>query len=106
MSRREWLIAGALIVLLGLFLYALWMPAVQMVRSGPQPSCRNQFKVIALALHNYHDEYGSFPPAYVADADGKPLHSWRVRSCPGWSGMTCTAAMTSTSRGTAPTIGC
>ncbi|MBN1911150.1 MAG: DUF1559 domain-containing protein, partial [Pirellulales bacterium] len=33
---------------------------------------------IALALHNYHNEYGSFPPAYVADENGKPMHSWRV----------------------------
>jgi hypothetical protein len=31
-----------------------------------------------LACHNYHDHYGEFPPAYVADADGRPMHSWRV----------------------------
>ena len=24
-------------------------------------------------MHNYHDEYKSFPPAYIADENGKPL---------------------------------
>ena len=31
-----------------------------------------------MACHNYHDVYGVFPPAYIADKDGRPLHSWRV----------------------------
>lgn len=37
---------------------------------------------IMLALHNYHNEYGSFPPAYVADDQGKPMHSWRALILP------------------------
>lgn len=37
---------------------------------------------ITLALHMYHDEYGSFPPAYIADEKGKPMHSWRVLILP------------------------
>jgi hypothetical protein len=44
--------------------------------------CSNNLKQIALALHNYHDVYGSFPPAYVADSDGRPMHSWRVLLLP------------------------
>lgn len=31
-----------------------------------------------MACHNYHDDYGVFPPAYVADEHGQPIHSWRV----------------------------
>ncbi len=31
---------------------------------------------------NYHDIYGSFPPASIADANGKPMHSWRVLILP------------------------
>ena len=44
--------------------------------------CSNHLKQIGLALQNYHDAYGSFPPAYMADADGKPIHSWRVLILP------------------------
>ena len=41
----------------------------------------NNLKQIAIALHSYHEQYGSLPPAYVADANGRPMHSWRVLSC-------------------------
>lgn len=40
--------------------------------------CNGQMKQIALAMHNYATKYGSFPPAYVADRNGRPLLSWRV----------------------------
>jgi hypothetical protein len=35
-----------------------------------------------LAVANYHETHGSFPPAYIADRDGKPMHSWRVLILP------------------------
>jgi len=44
--------------------------------------CVSNLKQIGLALHNYHAEYGCFPPAYVTDAKGKPLYSWRVLILP------------------------
>jgi Protein of unknown function (DUF1559) len=40
--------------------------------------CLGRLKQIGLALLNYESRNGSFPPAYVADAQGKPLYSWRV----------------------------
>ncbi len=35
-----------------------------------------------LALGNYHHEYGTFPPAYVVDENGRPMHSWRALILP------------------------
>jgi hypothetical protein len=50
--------------------------------AGRRMSCQNNLKQIGIALHNYHDEYGSFPPAYTVDESGKPLHSWRTLILP------------------------
>lgn len=50
---------------------------------APQSSsCEAQMEQIVTALHAYHDKYESFPPAFVADTEGKPLHSWRVLILP------------------------
>jgi hypothetical protein len=35
-----------------------------------------------LAVVNYHDVHGHFPPAYLADAEGRPMHSWRILILP------------------------
>jgi type II secretory pathway pseudopilin PulG len=65
-----------------LLLIALLLPAVQQVRGGRRYSCTNNLHAIGIALHNYHDMHGCFPPAYIADADGRPMHSWRVLILP------------------------
>ena len=42
----------------------------------------NNMKQLVLAAHNYMDAYKTFPPAYSADKNGKPLLSWRVYLLP------------------------
>ena len=37
---------------------------------------------IGVALHNYHDVHGSFPPAYLADGDGRRSTSGRALILP------------------------
>lgn len=64
-------------------LVAFLLPATRSARpAARRTQCRNNLKQIGLALHNYHDAYGAFPPAYTVDADGKPLHSWRILILP------------------------
>lgn len=44
--------------------------------------CRENLLRIGLALHAYHDEHKSFPPAHVRGPDGRLWHSWRVLILP------------------------
>jgi type II secretory pathway pseudopilin PulG len=75
--------AFGVLVICGGILAALLLPAVQSAREAARRTqCMNNLKQIGLALHTYHDEYNTFPPAYVADAGGKPMHSWRVLILP------------------------
>lgn len=77
------LIAGIGFLACGGVMVALLLPAVQAAREAARRAqCSNNLKQIALALHNYHDTYRSFPPAYTVDEDGKPLHSWRTLILP------------------------
>lgn len=43
---------------------------------------QDNLKQVMLALHNYHDTNGHFPPAVVIDKDSGVPHSWRVEILP------------------------
>jgi prepilin-type N-terminal cleavage/methylation domain-containing protein/prepilin-type processing-associated H-X9-DG protein len=66
-------------------LIALFLPAVQQAREAARRvQCKNNLRQIALALHNYHDRSGSFPPSSVVDGHGLDTGwwSWIVRVLP------------------------
>ncbi|MGY8768159.1 MAG: DUF1559 family PulG-like putative transporter [Pirellulales bacterium] len=43
---------------------------------------QNNLKQIVFACHIYYETYQQFPPAYLANETGKPVHSWRVLILP------------------------
>ena len=59
------------------------LSAVQQFSTGNhRPNAFNSLKQIALAMHNFHDVFGHFPPQALADANGNRLLSWRVMILP------------------------
>ena len=40
--------------------------------------CHEKLHNLSVALFAYQEAFGTFPPAFLPDAQGKPVHSWRV----------------------------
>jgi hypothetical protein len=49
-------------------------------------SCFSSLRQISIALHDYEKDHGHFPPAFLSDKVGKPIHSWRVLLTPQLNG--------------------
>lgn len=82
-SRRGCWLAIVLMSLLGVgCLVGLGFLVREARRAAIRMASHSPLNQLLLALHNYHDLHGQFPPAYLADENGKPMHSWRVLVLP------------------------
>lgn len=63
-------------------LWVLLLPSQYGPCFSVRVACQTNLRQIALAMHEYSDVYGSLPPAYLTDENGKPMHSWRVLLLP------------------------
>lgn len=82
--------------------------AIPSPRSGAERrgACQNNMKQIALALLMYESDHGRFPPPYIADNEGRPMHiAGGSSSCPTWNASMPINSTASTNRGTGPTTG-
>lgn len=82
---RDGLSKIEIIVIIGIVLLviALFLPNLEQSRGqAREVQCKNYLRQISLALHRYHDTYGSFPPAVTTGPDSTPWHSWRTLLLP------------------------
>ncbi len=62
---------------------ALLLPAINNAREAAQKSqSKGHLKQMAVALHNYHDTYTTFPPSGTFSATNIPHHGWQTMILP------------------------
>ena len=74
----------AMVALASLLVLGVWLCLAVRDARNAAIACASQghLNQLQLALRCYHDAYSSFPPAYLVDQRGMPVHSWRVLILP------------------------
>lgn len=79
-AKGRWFVRiCALVAMSVLLIVSVWK---YQEHRGRDANAAKSLMMIGMALRLYHNDYGSFPPAYIADERGTPKHSWRVLLLP------------------------
>ena len=78
----DWCCWLGLAVPLACILLTVGIPGPWAPGAARRMACANNLRRIGLAMRAYSLKYGSYPPAYVADQQGRPTISWRVLLLP------------------------
>lgn len=81
-SKARWVVAAVLIVVVGSLLVTFVIAARQARHAANRLCAYGRMCQMRLALHNYAHTYGTLPPLYLRDEQGKPIHSWRALVVP------------------------
>ncbi|QDT43306.1 hypothetical protein Pan241w_34060 [Gimesia alba] len=83
-SERVVLIVGGIFLILVIVIpLILMIPDFRQEREATRRSAaKHNLKNLALVLHNYYDEQGTFPPGATETPEGLPLHSWQTAILP------------------------
>lgn len=71
-------VIGTIVVVAIALVFFLIPTAMGPIAPSKRSRCQMHLRQIAIAMREYHDEFGSYPPPYIADKNGKPMHSWRA----------------------------
>jgi len=83
-SARLACLRGAALIGVGAAVFLLLMlPARSRPRAPARRTvCRNNLHQLAVALENYREVHGAYPPAVTYGPDGKAMHGWGVNLLP------------------------
>lgn len=80
--RVRWIMYAVCSIGLAVLVCVLWRAVDFAHQAGLHSACSCPLGSLHLAMQNYHAVHGHFPPAYLTDTDGTPIHSWRVLVLP------------------------
>lgn len=79
---RRFVSFAVLAVVLLLLGVAPFLNSMKPAPGGFRAGCKNNLHRLVVALMQYEHTHGHLPPAVTRDAQGRPMHSWRVYLLP------------------------